>query len=134
VGRQVAIERGLVVTDFDESAPHIQAVLEAQGWAAMVEDHRPAIVELVWEFFAKLHRRAGDSFLIWVKGTEIHVTPNLISAITRAPEVSDPKYPWPVDHFPTCAKMVACFAEGCLSTARAASPLFGPRPLLTMAP
>jgi tRNA 2-selenouridine synthase SelU len=61
-GRLVAIERRLVMTDFDERAPRIRAALEAQGWAAMVEDHRPAIIELVREFYANLHRRAGDSF------------------------------------------------------------------------
>jgi hypothetical protein len=78
----------------------------------MVKDHRPAITELVWEFYTNLHRRAGKSFLTWVRGTEIHVTPNLISAITRAQRVRTLEYPWPVDHLPTRAKMVACFAEG----------------------
>jgi hypothetical protein len=49
----------------------------------MAEDHRPAIEELVREFYANLHYRVVDSFLTWVRGMEIHVTPNLISAITR---------------------------------------------------
>jgi hypothetical protein len=40
------------------------------------------------------------------------VTPDLISAITGAPHVRDPDYPWLVDHLPTRAKMVTCFAEG----------------------
>jgi hypothetical protein len=111
-GCRVAIERGLVVIDIDERAPRIRAVLEAQGWAVMVEDHRPAIAELVQEFYANLHRKAGDSFFTWVRGTEIHVTPDLISAITGTPRVRTPEYPWPVDHFPTRAEMVACFAEG----------------------
>jgi hypothetical protein len=92
-GRRVAVERGLIVTDFDERAPSIRAVLEAQGWSAMVEDHRPAIPELVREFYANLHRRAGDSFFTWVRGTEIHVTPDLVSAITGAPRVRTPEYP-----------------------------------------
>jgi hypothetical protein len=60
---RVAMERGLVVTDFDERAPCIWTMLEAQGWAVMVEDHRPAIAKLVREFYANLHRRVGDSFL-----------------------------------------------------------------------
>jgi hypothetical protein len=111
-GRRVAVERGLVVTDFDERALRIRAVLEAQGWTMMVEDHRPAIVELVREFYANLHRRASDSFFTWVRGTEIHVTPDLVSAITEAPRVRAPEYPWPVDHLPTQAEMVACFVEG----------------------
>jgi hypothetical protein len=111
-GRWAAVERGLVVTDFDERTPHICAVLEAQGWAAMVEDHRPAIDELVREFYANLHQRAGDSFFTWVRGMEIHVTPDLVSAITGAPRVRAPEYPWPVDHLQTRAEMVACFAEG----------------------
>jgi hypothetical protein len=101
------------VTDFDERALRIWAVLKAQGWAAMVEDHRPAIAELVRKFYANLHRRAGDSFSTWVRGMEIHVTPNLVSAITGAPRVRAPEYPWPVDHLPTQAQMVACFTEGC---------------------
>jgi hypothetical protein len=54
-GSRVAVERGLVVMDFNERAPCIQAVLEAQGWAEMLEDHRPAIAELVREFYANLH-------------------------------------------------------------------------------
>jgi hypothetical protein len=39
------------------------------------------------------------------------VTPTLISVITRAPCVRDPAYPYPIDHLPTCADLVACFAE-----------------------
>jgi hypothetical protein len=112
-GRRVAVERGLVMIDFDERTPHIRAVLEAQGWVAMVEDHRPAIAELAQEFYANLHRRLGNSFFTWVRGTEIHVTSDLISAITGAPRVRTPESPWPVDHLPTRAKMVACFTEGC---------------------
>jgi hypothetical protein len=53
------------------------------------------------EFYANLYRKAGDSFLTWVRGTEIHVTLDLISAIIRASRVRNPKYPWPVDHFPS---------------------------------
>jgi hypothetical protein len=108
----VAVERGLVVIDFDECAPRIRAVLEAQDWAAMVEDHRPAIVELVQEFYANLHQRASDSFFTWVRGTKIHVTPDLISVVTGAPRVYTPKYPWLVYHLSTRAEMVACFTEG----------------------
>jgi hypothetical protein len=100
------------VTDFNERAPRIRAVLEAQGWAAMVEDHRPAIAKFVREFYANLHRRAGDSFFTWVRGTKIHVTPDLVSAITGASRVRVPEYPLLVDHLLTQAEMVACFAEG----------------------
>jgi hypothetical protein len=78
----------------------------------MVEDHRSAIAELVREFYATPHQRVGDSFLIWVRGMEIHVTPDLISAITGAPRVRNPEYAWPTDHLPTRAEMVACFIEG----------------------
>jgi hypothetical protein len=77
--------------------------LEAQGWAEMVKDHHPAITELVREFYANIHRRVGDSFLTWVRGTKIHLTPNLISTITGAPQVRNLDYPWPVDHLPTRA-------------------------------
>jgi hypothetical protein len=49
------MERGLVVTDFNECALRIQAILKAQGWAKMVKDHRPAIAELVREFYANIH-------------------------------------------------------------------------------
>jgi hypothetical protein len=40
------------------------------------------------------------------------VTPDLVSAIIRAPRVRIPEYPWQVDHLPTRAEMVACFVEG----------------------
>jgi hypothetical protein len=62
-GHRLAVERGLVVKDFDERALCIQAVLEAQGWVEMVEDHCLVIEELVWEFYANLHQRVGNSFL-----------------------------------------------------------------------
>jgi hypothetical protein len=88
-------------------------VLEAQGWAEMVEDHRSVIKELVREFYANIHQRVGDSFLTWVKGTKIHVTHDLISAIIGAPWMCNSEFPWPVDHIPTRAEMVTCFAEGC---------------------
>jgi hypothetical protein len=70
------------VTNFDDCAPRIRALLEAQGWVEIVEDHRPAIAELVLEFYANIHRRVGDSFFTWVRGTKIHVTPDLINVIT----------------------------------------------------
>jgi hypothetical protein len=75
--------------------------IRGQGWAEMVEDHRPAIVELVREFYTNIHRRVVDSFLTWVRGMEIRVTPDLISAITGAPQVHNLEYPWPVDHWCT---------------------------------
>jgi hypothetical protein len=71
------------------------------------------IEELVREFYANIHRRVGDSFLTWVKGTEIHVTPDLIGTITGAPRVHNSEYSCPVDHLQTQAKMVVCFAKGC---------------------
>jgi hypothetical protein len=79
----------------------------------MVEDHFPAIAELVREFYARIHQRVCDSFLTWVGVAEIHVTLDVISTITGVPRECNPEYPWPVDHLPTRAVMVACFAEGC---------------------
>jgi hypothetical protein len=107
------VERGLIVSNFDGRTPCIQAVLEAKGWAEIVEDHRPAIEDLVREIYANIHRRVGDSFLTWVRGTKIHVTPILISAIARMPRVHNPEYPWSIDQLLTRAEMVACFVEGC---------------------
>ena len=40
------------------------------------------------------------------------MTFSLINMIAKVPCVRDPTYPYPVDHLPTRAKMVACFAEG----------------------
>ena len=78
----------------------------------MVEDHHLGIKELVHEFYTNLQGRAGDSFHTWVRGKEIHVTPNLISTIIGTPRVPNSVYPWPVDHLPTWAEMVEYFAEG----------------------
>jgi hypothetical protein len=78
----------------------------------MVEDHRPAVEALVWEFYVNLHQRHSDSFRTWLKGKAIEVTSTLISEITRAPRVSDPIYPYPVDHLLVRADLVACFAKG----------------------
>ena len=80
----------------------------------MVEDHRLAVEEIVWEFYANLHQRPGDSFWTWVRGKVIEVTPILISHIMGAPRVRDPAYPWPVDHLPSCAILVKCFTEEAL--------------------
>ena len=79
----------------------------------MVEDHCLVIEEIVREFNANLHQRRGNSFRTWLRGTTIEVTPTIISSITRVSRVDDPTYPWPVDHLPACADMVACFVEGC---------------------
>jgi hypothetical protein len=78
----------------------------------MAEDHHPTVEAIVWEFYANLHQRRGDSFCTWLKGRAIEVTPTLISEITGAPRVRDPVYPYPVDHFPARADLVASFAEG----------------------
>jgi hypothetical protein len=82
-----------VVIDFDEHDSRIWVVLEAQGWAEMVKDRRPATAKLVHEFYANIHRRVSNSFFTWVRGTEIHMTPDLISAITGAPQVHNLEYP-----------------------------------------
>ena len=78
----------------------------------MVEDHHPAIEEIVWEFYANLLQRCGNSFCTWIRGKRIEVTPSLINAIAGVTCVYHPTYPYPVDHLPTRAEMVACFAEG----------------------
>ena len=78
----------------------------------MVEDHRPAIEEIVWKFDANLHQRCDDSFCTWIRGKRREVTPSLINAIARVPCVRDPTYLYSVDHLPTRAEMVACFAKG----------------------
>jgi hypothetical protein len=48
--------------EFDKRTPRVHAVMDAQGWTDMVEDHCPAIEEIVWEFYANLHQRHGNSF------------------------------------------------------------------------
>jgi hypothetical protein len=78
----------------------------------MVEDHRPAVEVKVWEFYANLHQRRGDSFRTWLRGRAIEVTPTLISEITGAPRVRDLVYTYPIDHLPARADLVACFVEG----------------------
>jgi hypothetical protein len=99
--------------EFDERAPRIRVVLDAQGWTDMAEDHCPTMEVIVWEFYANIHQRRSDSFCTWLRGTAIDVTPTLISEITGVPRVRDPVYPYPVDHLPIRANLVACFAEGC---------------------
>jgi hypothetical protein len=81
----------------------------------MVEDHCPAMEAIVWKFYANLHQRRDDSFCTWLRGTTIEVTPTLINTITGAPRVRDLAYPYPVDHLPARADLVACFAEGALT-------------------
>jgi hypothetical protein len=78
----------------------------------MVEDHRPVVEAIVWEFYANLHQKRDDSFRAWLRGTKIDVTPTLISEIIGAPRVYDPIYPYPVDHLPTYVELVACFVKG----------------------
>jgi hypothetical protein len=52
---RIIVERGAAIEEFDGHAPRIQAVLDAQGWTAMAEDHRPAVEVIVWEFYANIH-------------------------------------------------------------------------------
>jgi hypothetical protein len=79
----------------------------------MVVDHCPAVMEIVHEFYANLHNRRSDSFRTWVKKKEIVVTPTLISNIMGAPQVRDPRYPWPGDDLQALVEMVKCFVDGC---------------------
>ena len=111
-GRRIIVERRAIIEEFEERTPRVRAMLDAQGWTDMAEDHCPAIKEIVWEFSLNPHQRHGDSFCTWIRGTRIEVTPTLISTIAGVPLVRDPTYPYPVDHLPTHAEMVACFAEG----------------------
>jgi hypothetical protein len=112
-GRRIIIEGGAAIEEFNERALRVRAVLDAQGWTSMVEDHRPAVEVIVWEFYANLHQRHVDSFRTWLRVRAIELTPTLISEITGVPCVRDSVYPYPVDHLPTRADLVACFAEGC---------------------
>ena len=111
-GRRIIIERGDAIEEFDEHALRERAVLDAQGWTNKVEDHRPAVEAIMWEFYANLHQRRSDSFRTWLRGIMIEVTSTFISAITEAPRVCDLAYPYPVDHLPARADLMACFAEG----------------------
>ena len=110
-GRRIIVERGAIKEKFDKRAPKVHAVLDAQGWTDMVKDHCPETKEIVWEFYANLHQRHGDSFCTWLRGMRIKVTPSLISTIAGVPRVRDLTYPYPVDHLPTCANMIAYFVE-----------------------
>jgi hypothetical protein len=54
-GCRIIIERGAAIEEFDERALRVQAMLDAQGWTNMVEDHRPTVETIVWEFYTNLH-------------------------------------------------------------------------------
>jgi hypothetical protein len=86
-------------------------VPNTHGWTKMVEDHCPAMEEIVREFYANLYQKRGDFFQTWIRRREIELIPTLIRNISGAPLVCDPVYPWPVDHFPTRAEIVECFAK-----------------------
>jgi hypothetical protein len=67
-GRRIIIERGATIEEFDEHTPRVRAVLDAQWWTSMAEDHRPTVEAIVWEFYANLHQRRCDrclKVLIW---------------------------------------------------------------------
>jgi hypothetical protein len=81
-GRWIIIERGATIEEFDENVMRVRAMLDVQGWTNMVEDHRPVVEAIVWEFYANLHQRRGDSFRTWRRGRAIEVTPTLIIEIT----------------------------------------------------
>jgi hypothetical protein len=55
--RKIMIERGATIEEFDERAPRVRVVLDAQGWIDMVEDRRPTMEAIVWEFYANLYQR-----------------------------------------------------------------------------
>jgi hypothetical protein len=79
--RKIIIERGATIEEFNEHAPRVQAMLDAQGWTNMVEDHCPVVETIVWELYVNLHQRRGDLFCTWLRGTVIEVTTTLISKI-----------------------------------------------------
>jgi hypothetical protein len=108
----IIVKRGVDVADLDARTSRVRAVLEAQGWVDMVVDHHPSVKEIVCEFYAKLHKRRNNSFSTWVREKAIHVTLALISNITRAPQVHNPGYLWPINGIPTCAEMVEFFTDG----------------------
>jgi hypothetical protein len=54
-GCKIILERGAAIEEFDERAPRIRAVLDAQRWTDMVEDHRPTVEVIVLEFYANIH-------------------------------------------------------------------------------
>ena len=111
-GCMIIVERVAIIEEFDKHEPRVRAMLDAQGWTNMVEDHHSVVEEIVWEFYTNLHQRRSDSFRTWLRGTTIEVTPTLISMITGVPRVCNPTYPWLVDHLPALVDMVTCFAEG----------------------
>jgi hypothetical protein len=86
----IIVERETIIKEFDECAPRVRAVMDSQGWTNMVEDHYPTEEEIVWEFYANLHHRHGNSLHTWLRGTAIEVTPTLISTIIGVPLVRDP--------------------------------------------
>jgi hypothetical protein len=45
--RKIIVKRGAAIAKFDERAPRIRVVLDAQGWTATAEDHRPVMEVIV---------------------------------------------------------------------------------------
>jgi hypothetical protein len=57
---RIIVKMGAIIEEFDERTLRVQAVLDAQWWIDMVEDHRPVVEAIVWEFYVNLHQRRGN--------------------------------------------------------------------------
>jgi hypothetical protein len=54
-GRRIIVKMGSTIEEFNECALRVRAMLDAQGWTYMVEDHRPTVEAIVWELYMNLH-------------------------------------------------------------------------------
>lgn len=72
----------------------VRDLLDAQGWLLMMEDHWPAPVVIVREFYMNLHDWDVDSFKTWLRGRPILVTPDLINNIVGVPRVANLDFRW----------------------------------------
>jgi hypothetical protein len=53
-GYRIIVKKGAIIEEFDECTSRVRAVMDAQGWTDMVEDQRPTVEKIVWEFYANL--------------------------------------------------------------------------------
>lgn len=93
--------------------PRVRDALDARGWLPMMEDHWPAAIRIVCEFYVNLQDRKTDSFKTWLRSKPITMTSTLIRQITGTPLVRDPNYPWLLDHTPSHLQLVERFTNGC---------------------
>ena len=86
-------ERQVILSNFADT--DLPSVIHSRGWESLCDIPVTCPIMLIQEFYSNMHGidRSVTLFFTRVRGTRIHVTPQLVANVLRVSMIEFPNYP-----------------------------------------